>query len=126
MTKALLDLIGAHVPPMATPDPPPPPEDLAIAGRGRLLTLADVEGMFFGRRSQRWIKTHVAPEKRILIGDMWCMWECDLRDWFDAQRGLPSPKRRAHLLGTHAMRGLINEAVARRTRERARAKRPPQ
>jgi hypothetical protein len=98
-------------------------DEVQIMGRGRLLTIHDVEAVFFGRRTAKWIKKHVAPEKRILVGDLWCIWESDLRDYLDAQRGIPSPKLRAHLLKNSPMRQLINDAVGRRNKERARARR---
>lgn len=124
MMKPLAELVlGAHdTGPILVPEPAPS-DDVQIMGRGRLLTIHDVEAVFFGRRSQKWIKQNVAPEKRILVGDLWCMWESDLRDYLDAQRGMPSPKRRAHLLKNSPMRSLIDEAVGRRNKQRGREKR---
>lgn len=127
--KPLAELVLAHHPTDLIPEPVPQAQDeVQIMGRGRLLTIHDVETVFFGRRSQKWIKKYVAPEKRILIGDMWCIWESDLRDYLDAQRGIPSPKRRAHLLKNSPMRSLINQAVGRRNKERSQARRqqPPE
>lgn len=122
--KPLAELVLAHHPTDPIPEPVPQAQDeVQIMGRGRLLTIHDVEAVFFGRRSQKWIKKYVAPEKRILIGDMWCIWESDLRDYLDAQRGIPSPKRRAHLLKNSPMRSLINQAVGRRNKERSQARR---
>lgn len=122
--KPLAELVLAH----HNTDPiidavPTAQDEVQIMGRGRLLTIHDVEAVFFGRRTAKWIKQHVAPEKRIIVGDLWCVWESDLRDYLDAQRGLPSPKRRAHLLKNSPMRSLINDAVGRRNKERARARR---
>lgn len=124
MMKPLAELVltPANTEPLPYPAPAES-QDMQIMGRGRLLTIHDVEAVFFGRRSAKWIKQHVAPEKRILIGELWCIWESDLRDYLDAQRGLPSPKRRAHLLKNSPMRSLIDEAVARRNKERGREKR---
>jgi hypothetical protein len=123
MSRTLMQIVGASI-----PEPPPiapgiEGDDIEIMGRGRLLSIHDVEALFFGRRGVRWIKKNVAPDKRILIGDLWCWWECDIRDYFDQQRGQPSPKSRAHLLKVSPMRGLINAAVAKRTKERFREQR---
>lgn len=124
MMKSLAELVTTSHDTTPLIEPVPAAKDeVQIMGRGRLLTIHDVEAVFFGRRSQQWIKKHVAPEKRILIGDLWCIWESDLRDYLDAQRGLPSPKLRAHLLKNSPMRSLINDAVARRNKERGRARR---
>ena len=101
------------------------PVDLHIAGRGRLLSIYDVQTLLFSHRTVRWIKSNVIPEQRIVIGHIWCYWEYDLRGYLDALRGAPSNMQRGHLNRGNPMRARIDRKVARAVQQRAMDRKPP-
>lgn len=99
MTKMmpLAELLG-----MPSPDANDTPDDhlqdgLSIEGRGRLLSVPDVQKLLFFARTERWVKRKVLPEKRILVGHLVCWWESDIRTWLDGLRGRDTPMRRETL-----------------------------
>ena len=74
-----------------TPKIVPQPERLASPGRGRLLSVADIQQILPHDRgrpvSAQWIRKNVAPQQRIPVGRSVAWWEQDVIDWLRRMAG---------------------------------------